>query len=816
MRQRFAIGLFCLTSVAGVCADDVRLQISETKGVARRPAMVTAGIPFAKGALTDVGNLAARVDGKAIPAQFAKTVSWDDGSVRWVLMDLQVGVAPSGTVQVSVSDRGGNPPPSAPVVVADGPDTLRVSTGPMVVTIAKKSPGLLESVVVDGKRRAGGGKGLLVVAEDGSEHLAGAPEDVSVEQAGPMRTVIRLRGSFPGLHHGLLGYTVRLTFCAGARFVKSHVWLENRGATGYFVPRAGKHWTDQSSTNAEWFAFQGMAVNVGLAAGEGTRVRCESVENRGDLRVFQTCRAAASGEKRPSSQPGFTMQDFAYTIRGGGKELASGLRTDGVLRLDGEGRTIVAALRNFWQEYDKAIEADGGGLSYWLWPVGGRWPREPGADEFENTLKALNKNQMYMLPGGVHKGHELLLDLSGRGEAESSAELSSPLFAFAPAEYYATTEATVGMLAPPESRTANKMCNGKLANWNRMARDAGNPSSASSLFAAREYACRVRGYSCVGFGWMDYGDLPLFGHGHAGLHCDWSYIALLEALRFGDPSFLALGRDMARHQIDVDQLWSDREAPAVPSLQRACVATLDGYLMANFHANRLVQLPDPRANWVGGVALYYMLTGEPKALECALRNGAALRQYWSVPRPAAGGLSQLEGWTLWNDVALFKLTGDRSWLRDAMKLFDERLVPLWKKHGPFLFDPPSQLRDQRYAREDVDFCYAVAALCELQDATGDANLLKLLADGCSQPFPAESFYDAPLFLSDLYAYAGWKTRNPALLNQGLALFADGFPGTKNPPVFVAGSANWSVEKAMMLRTGNVLQHAVWKSRLAHE
>ena len=35
----------------------------------------------------------------------------------------------------------------------------------------------------------------------------------------------------------MLGYTVRITGYAGARFVKVHVWLENHGATGFYLPK---------------------------------------------------------------------------------------------------------------------------------------------------------------------------------------------------------------------------------------------------------------------------------------------------------------------------------------------------------------------------------------------------------------------------------------------------------------------------------------------------------------------------------------------------------------------------------------------------
>ena len=76
----------------------------------------------------------------------------------------------------------------------------------------------------------------------------------------------------------------------------------------------------------------------------------------------------------------------------------------------------------------------------------------------------------------------------------------------------------------------------------------------------------------------------------------------------------ALGGEMARHRIDVDQLWSDRDPPECGGLQRGETN------FPSFHSSRLYWLPDVKSNWLAGVALYYMLTGEPKALEGWRRN----------------------------------------------------------------------------------------------------------------------------------------------------------------------------------------------------
>ncbi|MHC4916190.1 MAG: exo-rhamnogalacturonan lyase family protein, partial [Planctomycetota bacterium] len=353
----------CLAGLA-VCAlapslraVEVKLEGAEAAKAARAPAVVTSGIPFARGVLKDVSRLSVKVDGKALPAQFAKTVPWDDGSVRWALMDAQVELPASGKVELTVTDSGGNPAPASPAKVAESADAVTVSTGPLVVVLGRKKPGLISSLKVDGKELlTSSGKGLVLVKAGGGEVLASPPAEVLVEHAGPMRVTVCLRGTFPGVHKGLLRYTARVSAFAGLKHVKVHLWLENHGADG------------QGKVKPEWFAFDGMAVDLGLELGEGMTARCEGVEGQGELKVLQLC---LKGKKSPH----FTDRNLEYVISGPGGKSKKGERTDGIIELKGSAGKMTAGVRHFWQNCEKAIEVRGGSLRLWLWPTEGQWPR---------------------------------------------------------------------------------------------------------------------------------------------------------------------------------------------------------------------------------------------------------------------------------------------------------------------------------------------------------------------------------------------------------------------------------------------------------
>jgi len=424
------------------------------------------------------------------------------------------------------------------------------------------------------------------------------------------------------------------------------------------------------------------------------------------------------------------------------------------------------------------------------------------------TTDKVARGKLYSLPGGVHKGHEFILDFSGRPAERAHAALSAPLMARASAEYYASTEAAPGWFAPPKASTGDDECDWKLAAWNRMARNAADPAGDSSIIKARRTGVGG-GYW---YGWMDFGDLAIGqgrGYGPCNLHYDWTWVMLVNYLRLGDRAFFDLAGEMARHRMDVDQGWSDRDLLIHRGLQRSQGARAD------IHCPRLAYAkPTPASNWVSGVALYYMLTGEPKALETCLRNVQGVRNAWEAdkkkdPYYRMARNMEANAWSILVMCSLHDLTGEKEYLDEALGLFRANVVPVWRKLGPHLFRAGSQIRGQSYHKEGMKYCYSIQALCELHHRTGDKAVLKLLTEGAKKDFP-DTFFDAPLHLSSLHAYVGYKTDSEEYLEKAVESFIEGFPESKSPPVVMPDSSEWSRRAAILLRTGHILQYVHWK------
>ncbi len=823
---------FLASSAAGL---EVKLTVCDDAGKARKPGTLTSGVPFAKGAVTDIKKLSVSAAGKVVPAQFGKLVSWDDGSVRWALLDTQVAIPAGGKVELVLRDDGRNKAPASPVKASLAAGAVTVSNGALVLTIDKKKPGMIQSLKIDGKevitgsgrgpvlyavgeekqvKRVSRGRRTTIVAEygPGKQVAAGSPSEVVVEQAGPLRTVVRVRGKFPGVHNDLLSYTARISAFAGRKFVKVHFWLENNGGMGYYR-RSKKN--KNAVGKMEWLLFDGMALEMGL--GGAPKASCEGSAPSGNFKLLQVCHRNKSNAKlRYNDYLVYQLKDFEYTITDGGKPLKKGVRTDGLVELSGAAGKGTVAVRNFWENYEKAIELSGAKLKLWLWPTEGTWPRTGprfSAGLFDKQLTKSPRPGLYYLQGGTHKGHEFILDFSGRAADESHAELSKPLFALAPAEYYASTGAATVLFAPPATRTDEDECNEKLDAWMRMTMSAVDPKSASGLVAARKDSpWSVVNYfsdSAYWYGWMDFGDIATPGRGPAGLGGDWVLVMMLNAMRTGEVGFLRMGREMARHRIDIDQLWSDRDPSNMNGLQRA------GGFPA-FHCNRLSVPPGVTSNHLAGTAIYYMLTGEPKALDACKRNVAGLKRSWAhiaKTKPYGGPQGNIAAnvAAIHAYLAMHDLTADKQWVEAAMGLFKANVVAKWKRLGPHMHDR-QQVRSQGYTKDDIKYCHSLHGLCLLHHYTKDKKVFELLKAGADKDFP-ENFFDAPLFLADLHAYVALVTGKSDYADDATEHWIEASSESKCPPVY-QGKKNsiWPGRAVMHLRAGHLLQYYFWKKK----
>ena len=210
----------------------VGLQVVESAGVERCHWPVTRGVPFPSGAVRNPARLGVKdADGRPVSAQFRVLSRWPDESLKWVLVDFQADVPPGGSSSYTVCESGERADPGEEVRVREDDGRLVVCTGPLRFAVNRRRFSLVESVALgwtdadggftqEAEVASPGGDAWVRISESflddegkryiygmGGDCLASLAEtsyDVSIEEAGPLRAVIRCEGAFEAdvpMHH---------------------------------------------------------------------------------------------------------------------------------------------------------------------------------------------------------------------------------------------------------------------------------------------------------------------------------------------------------------------------------------------------------------------------------------------------------------------------------------------------------------------------------------------------------------------------------------------------------------------------------------
>ena len=355
----------------------VRLHVIEPAGIARRNWPVTRGIPLPRGAVQDPALLGVKdADGRPVSAQFRVLCRWPDASLKWVLTDFQADIPPGGKSFYSVSWDGDRVGQAGGVRVQEDGDKLVVCTGPLRFEVNRKRFSLVENVALGRTEADGeftseeevatcGGDAWVRISEsfhddegrryiygmggDCLASLADAVYDVRVEEAGPLRVVIRCEGAFEAdlpMHH----YSGYRPF----RFV-TRIYAY-AGRTELRVLHTVVAACNPRETEVEEIALR---VPVSLSGAVNYRVSASR----------EIAGVATAGESLLLSQR--LHNHFRLDRRQGQRTrtLSEGDRTEGWIACEDSRVGVGVGLRYMPEEYPKALGVSGmgGGIDVYCW-----------------------------------------------------------------------------------------------------------------------------------------------------------------------------------------------------------------------------------------------------------------------------------------------------------------------------------------------------------------------------------------------------------------------------------------------------------------
>lgn len=421
-------------------------------GVPRFFPGATWGVAWPRGSQPAATRFALRAaDGKSVPTQSWPLATWPDGSLKWTAHAL-----PPDALAERYEIVAGEPAsPATPLRVEQTADAVTIDTGALVCRLGTGGDRLVESLTRGGVEIARRGR-LVCLREDRSdperpfvENFEGGISKVTVEQAGPVRAVVKVEGRHVRADTRLrswLPFVVRLYFYAGSETIRLlhtivHDGDENqdfvRGLGVRFeVPLRGE-WHDRHvrfSGEGDGLFAEAVRGITGLRRDPGREVREAQIAGAATPPVatwrspvpelLKYVPAYADWTLVQSSCDGFEIRK---RTKAGRTWLTSarGQRAGGLAYVGTPGGGLALGIRNFWQSYPAQLDVrgatgDAAELTAWLWaPEAGAMDLRGyhdglGQDTHEKQLAALDITYEdyepgYDKPEGVARTSELFL-----------------------------------------------------------------------------------------------------------------------------------------------------------------------------------------------------------------------------------------------------------------------------------------------------------------------------------------------------------------------------------------------------------------------
>ena len=701
-------------------ANTLTLTVTEPSGVKRTSWPVTSGIPLPQGGLNNPSNVKLLQNGTELPLQTETLCKWPDGSIRWLLLDFQVDLKAKERKQFTLqySPKVKSKEVKNPVRVSTKGSNIEVVTGPMRMVLTSASVRPLDAVWLDVNKDGvfssaervtnSNGAGIVLQTPDGKRFRADLTKaDVAIEQAGPLRACIRFEGKHASAKGAMFRYVLRIHAFRGKDFVRMFYTFIN-------------DYQDELMAKIDSldfiFSLDGKTTGNGILAGKKVK----------QGRLFQV------DEKR-------------YEIDG----KPAGERSLGWAAIEGDRSGLAVGLRQFWQNWPKAIECREGKLTVGICPQFPKGLYDNKPLEEENKLYYYLRDGVYTFKIGMARTHELwAMFFSGRSKTSElnnfflSAE--QPLLAVCEPAYACSTKAFGD--CPPADANKYEGYDGWL--------DRTMDAHLKLREKQRE------------FGMLNYGDW--FGErsvNWGNLEYEMQYGLLIQHLRTGDRKYYLRAEQAARHHIDVDVVHavnkhvpSDPRRGDVPQLGDVWRHSLNH--TGGYFEDGVIDIPETNPIavkryregttefghvWVAGDFLYYFLTGDRRALEVSTLVGNATAS--DCPTPYSSHMREI-GWPMIVVLAAYEATGDKKYLDAATRNWQVLKKNLDPQRGWVVHIHAGHCKHgDRRCYGNVTYCEGIVlcALAQYHRITKDPEVLKAMSIAVEQLIRESWLEDAGTF-----------------------------------------------------------------------
>ncbi len=726
MRFFVTCWLVWLAVGASACAAEFTLTVAEPSGVSRSQWPVTSGVPFAEGTLHNEKAVALfNASDEEVPLQTEVLTRWKDGSIRWLLLDFQVDLPAhqksSWTLKYGAGVQRSSVAAPLQIQTKDAGQVV-VDTGPVRLeyvphTFQPQGKAFLKGKATDGSdyRVTVNCGAAGIVLRDTSKIVyrahdqQGAPARFTLEQNGPLRSCLRVEGVHSSSDAHFFRYVARIHAYRGQPWIRVQYTFVNDYQDALMA--------DIRDLQVQFYVrntIQDDALLNGAHDAHG--------------RIFQ-------------------MDENRYQYDG--KSLEG--HANGWAAVGGEQGGMAVGLRQFWQNWPKAIECNRGLISLKLCPTlpDGLYDGKPL--EEENKLYYALQDGHYRFKVGVAKTHEFFVNYfaghADAGKLDSFFQAAeTPLLATVDPEYACATQAMGAFPAaarqshgqpdaPPSVRKTDQMAGDTIDRF-------GGYDQWVDRALERHLKRRVqqREYGLLNFGdW--YGERRV---NWGNLEYDLAHGMFVQYLRTGDRRYFDRGEQAARHHTDVDVVhatnpflknpWGD--PPQVGEVWLHCLNHTGGYYMdTSLPVSRTYHMGHSTNYghvWSGGDFEFYLLTGDRRARDVALQISDAMARHCPT---SYGTHIRALGWPIILVLNAYEVTGDEKYLEAATSCWKVLKKNIdWQRGWVVKLAKGHCMHPEPTCYGNVPFMegLTMSALARYHRATNDPEVLRAMTVGINQ------------------------------------------------------------------------------------
>ncbi|MEQ6122504.1 T9SS type A sorting domain-containing protein [Reichenbachiella sp. MALMAid0571] len=450
----------------------LKIQVEDHSGIARKSWPVTGGVPFAKGSVFQKEDI-----GLAEKASQSRVLSrWSDGSIKWLLLDYQVDIEPENKSSDTIIMSGESLSEGNELIESN--DEIFVDTGVLKFSVSKNKFGFINQMWLDlnnnGKYELGE---QIVSANSGQDHFidlqANNPNRPTIPYSirnlneGTSRSVINEQPTVKGgsrwirpegggeetrkrardgiytaeiVEHGSLRTVIKLKGRIGSSGDDNDysIWIHAYNGKSFlriqhnFMFRGNPQITNirrmgltlpLDFTSAPKFKAAGLPKDVTVGNADNAYLY-----NAGPEDVFHL---------EHNSFP------LYWKVQAGTQNVEGTQKTDGWIEVNSGKFGVTMVMKDMAYKYPKELSYNGDGksLTAWMWPDHGNQVLDLRASGWDYGMQ------------GISFSHDIFYNFSGKADELKSSEFAAlvndPLQPYVNPDWYSYKETkAAGMIMP--------------------------------------------------------------------------------------------------------------------------------------------------------------------------------------------------------------------------------------------------------------------------------------------------------------------------------------------------------------------------------